>query len=67
MTNKTAPNAIRKGSVNVIDYAKMRANRDAPKAVKPKGSKAKRMALNNSVTGRFPGTHQDNIAAVGMR
>ena len=64
---KTPHIATRKGSIQCIDFAGMRARREAPKAVKPKGSKAKRNAMNTSVEGRFPGSYQDNIAAVGMR
>jgi hypothetical protein len=66
--------AIRKGSLNVIDFAGMKARREAPKPKKPKGSKAKRLAGNANVTERFgmqsrwlPGRAADNISKVGMR
>lgn len=59
--------AIRKGSRNVIDFAAMRENRDAPKAKKPKRSRATRMAESAETGRRFPGTHWDKITEVGMR
>jgi hypothetical protein len=64
MTHKSA---IRKGSNNVIDFAAMRANREAPKAVKPKRSKAARMATSADIARRYPGSYADKIASVGMR
>jgi hypothetical protein len=64
---QTGKSAIRKGSKNVVSFEALKAYREQGKAVKPKGNKAKRHAINDSVTRRFPGTYQDNIAAVGMR
>jgi hypothetical protein len=50
-----------------VSFERLKAYREQGKAVKPKGNKAKRMADSNNVARRFPGTYQDNIAAVGMR